>query len=117
MACTKVHHSTSCKAPKKQLATKAARKSAPTTGGVKKPHTLERWLSVKSDNIKSFQRLVRLFVKSLRTSRRTCVSRATPCWRYRRRRRPILLGCFEETNLCAIHAKSVTIMPKDYSTC
>ena len=26
------------KAPRKHLATKAARKSAPTTGGVKKPH-------------------------------------------------------------------------------
>ncbi|PRQ18115.1 putative transcription factor Hap3/NF-YB family [Rosa chinensis] len=67
MAHTEVHHSTSCKAPRKQLATKAARKWAPTTGGVRKLHTLERWLSVKSDNIKSFQ--------------------------------------------------SVTIMPKDYSTC
>jgi hypothetical protein len=30
--------STGGKAPRKQLATKAARKSAPTTGGVKKPH-------------------------------------------------------------------------------
>ncbi len=26
------------KAPRKQLATKAARKSAPATGGIKKPH-------------------------------------------------------------------------------
>ncbi|CAI8612919.1 unnamed protein product [Vicia faba] len=30
--------STDGKAPRKQLATKAARKSAPATGGVKKPH-------------------------------------------------------------------------------
>lgn len=30
--------STGGKAPRKQLATKAARKSAPTNGGVKKPH-------------------------------------------------------------------------------
>ena len=30
--------STGNKAPRKQLATKAARKSAPMTGGVKKPH-------------------------------------------------------------------------------
>ncbi|XP_060757034.1 histone H3.3 type 1-like [Neoarius graeffei] len=30
--------STGGKAPRKQLTTKAARKSAPTTGGVKKPH-------------------------------------------------------------------------------
>jgi hypothetical protein len=33
--------STGGKAPRKQLATKAARKSAPATGGVKKPH---RWV-------------------------------------------------------------------------
>jgi histone H3 len=30
--------STGGKAPRKQLATKAARKSAPATGGVKNPH-------------------------------------------------------------------------------
>jgi hypothetical protein len=30
--------STGGKAPRKQLATKAARKSAPASGGVKKPH-------------------------------------------------------------------------------
>uniref|UniRef100_A0A8C3DW20 Uncharacterized protein n=1 Tax=Corvus moneduloides TaxID=1196302 RepID=A0A8C3DW20_CORMO len=32
--------STGGKAPRKQLATKAARKSAPATGGVKKPHPI-----------------------------------------------------------------------------
>uniref|UniRef100_A0A803VDU5 Histone H2A/H2B/H3 domain-containing protein n=1 Tax=Ficedula albicollis TaxID=59894 RepID=A0A803VDU5_FICAL len=32
--------STGGKAPRKQLATKAARKSAPATGGVKKPYCL-----------------------------------------------------------------------------
>lgn len=36
--------STGGKAPRKQLATKAARKSAPSTGGVKKPHRY-RWLT------------------------------------------------------------------------
>lgn len=40
MARTKqtARHSTGGKAPRKNLATKAARKSAPTTGGVRKPH-------------------------------------------------------------------------------
>ena len=33
--------STGGKAPRKQLATKAARKSAPATGGVKKPHRFD----------------------------------------------------------------------------
>jgi hypothetical protein len=32
------HNSTGGAAPRKQLATKAARRSAPATGGVKKPH-------------------------------------------------------------------------------
>uniref|UniRef100_A0A8C5SXJ9 Histone H3 n=1 Tax=Laticauda laticaudata TaxID=8630 RepID=A0A8C5SXJ9_LATLA len=35
--------STGGKAPRKQLATKAARKSAPATGGVKKPHLFDSW--------------------------------------------------------------------------
>jgi len=36
--------STGGKAPRKQLATKAARKSAPATGGVKKPHRCACWV-------------------------------------------------------------------------
>merc|ERR1711865_832554 len=45
--------STGGKAPRKQLATKAARKSAPTAGGVKKPHryrpgTVVRVLKVRT---------------------------------------------------------------------
>uniref|UniRef100_A0A8C3PAU1 Uncharacterized protein n=1 Tax=Chrysemys picta bellii TaxID=8478 RepID=A0A8C3PAU1_CHRPI len=40
MVCTKqtACESTGGKEPRKQLATKAALKSTPTTGGVKKPH-------------------------------------------------------------------------------
>jgi histone H3 len=37
--------STGGKAPRKQLATKAARKSAPATGGVKKPHRKLKFLN------------------------------------------------------------------------
>ncbi len=33
--------STGGKAPRKQLATKAARKSAPSSGGIKKPHRFD----------------------------------------------------------------------------
>ena len=36
--CAFIHYTTSGKAPRKQLATKAARKTAQSTGGVKKPH-------------------------------------------------------------------------------
>ncbi|EGW00241.1 Putative histone H3-like [Cricetulus griseus] len=35
--------STSGKAPRKQLATKFARKSVPSTGGVKKTSSLQAW--------------------------------------------------------------------------
>merc|ERR1712224_1067294 len=47
--------STGGKAPRKQLATKAARKSAPATGGVKKPHRYRPGtvLSVKSEDTKN----------------------------------------------------------------
>ena len=40
MACVKqtARKSTGGKAPQKQLLTKAARKAAPATGGIKKPH-------------------------------------------------------------------------------
>uniref|UniRef100_A0A915DB02 Histone H3 n=1 Tax=Ditylenchus dipsaci TaxID=166011 RepID=A0A915DB02_9BILA len=47
--------STGGKAPRKQLATKAARKSAPATGGVKKPTDTVPvpWLSVRSEDTKN----------------------------------------------------------------
>lgn len=53
MAHTKqtAHKSSSNKAPRKQLATKATSKSVPSTGGVKKPPVL--WHPVKSDAIRS----------------------------------------------------------------
>lgn len=53
MAQTKqtAHKSSSDKAARKQLATKAASKSVPSTGGVKKPLIL--WHPVKSDTIRS----------------------------------------------------------------
>ena len=38
--------STGGKAPRKQLASKAARKAAPSTGGVKKPHRYKPGMSL-----------------------------------------------------------------------
>ncbi|KAG0437605.1 hypothetical protein HPB47_017357 [Ixodes persulcatus] len=49
--------STGGKAPRKQLATKAARKSAPATGGVKKPHRY-RPGTVALREIRRYQNLV-----------------------------------------------------------
>ena len=73
------HKSTGGKAPRKQLATKAARKSAPATGGVKKPHRyrpgtvdlheIHRYPKSAESLILllPFQRLVREIAQDLRT--------------------------------------------------
>ncbi|KAB0374956.1 hypothetical protein FD755_013448, partial [Muntiacus reevesi] len=64
--------STGGKAQRKQLATKAARKSAPSTGGVKKPH--HYWPSPKSTELLirklPFQRLVREISQDFKTDMR-----------------------------------------------
>nr|ABM68614.1 histone H3 [Aedes aegypti] len=41
-----------------------------------------------------------------------CDSRARPSWSCRKRM-AYLIGLFKITNLCAIHAKRVSIIPKD----
>ncbi|EMP31825.1 Histone H3 [Chelonia mydas] len=96
--------STGGKAPRKQLATKAARKSAPATGGVKKKSTelLIRKLP--------FQRLVREIAQDFKTDLRF---QSSAVMALQEASEAYLVGLFEDTNLCAIHAKRVTIMPKD----
>lgn len=114
--------STGGKAPRKQLATKAARKAAPATGGVKKPR---RWKpgTVALREIRKyqkstdllirklpFQRLVREIAQDFKSDLRfqgtalVALQEATEAY---------LVSLFEDTNLCAIHAKRVTIIPKD----
>jgi histone H3 len=110
------------KAPRKQLATKAARKSAPATGGVKKPHRyrpgtvalreIRRYQKSTELLIRKlpFQRLVREIAQDFKTDLRfqgsavLALQEATEAY---------LVGLFEDTNLAAIHAKRVTIQPKD----
>ena len=79
----------------KQLATKAARKSSPATGGVKKPHRY-RPGTVALREIRRYLRFQSSAVMALQEASEA-----------------YLVGLFEDTNLCAIHAKRVTIMPKD----
>ncbi|KAK2109294.1 histone H3.3C [Saguinus oedipus] len=114
--------STSNKAPRKQLATKATRKSVPSTGGVKKPHRY-RPGTVAVHEIRRyqkstellicklpFQRLVREIAQEFKTDLHFpsaaigALQEASEAY---------LVDLFEDTNLCAIHAKRVTIMPKD----
>ncbi|XP_028634778.1 histone H3.3-like [Grammomys surdaster] len=113
--------STGGKAPRKQLATKAARKSAPSTGGVKKPryrpgtvalHDIRRYQKSTELLIRklSFRRLVRETVQDFKTD--LCFQSAA-IGALQEASEAYLVGLFEDTNLCAIHAKHVTIMPKD----
>ena len=114
--------STGGKAPRKQLATKAARKAAPGTGGVKKPRRY-RPGTVALREIRAyqkstdllirklpFQRLVREIAGDYNTELRF---QSTAIGALQEASEAYLVGLFEDTNLCAIHAKRVTIMPKD----
>ncbi|XP_077552140.1 histone H3-like [Haemaphysalis longicornis] len=56
--------STGGKAPRKQLATKAARKSAPATGGVKKPHRY-RPGTVALREIRRYHKSTELLIRKL----------------------------------------------------
>jgi histone H3 len=56
--------STGGKAPRKQLATKAARKSAPATGGIKKPHRF-RPGTVALREIRRYQKSTELLIRKL----------------------------------------------------
>ncbi|XP_065081818.1 histone H3-like [Ochlerotatus camptorhynchus] len=114
--------STGGKAPRKQLATKAARKSAPATGGVKKPHRyrpgtvalreIRRYQKSTELLIRKlpFQRLVRDIAQDFKTDLRF---QSSAVMALQEASEAYLVGLFEDTNLCAIHAKRVTIMPKD----
>lgn len=114
--------SVGAKAPRKQLAIKAARKSAPVVGGLKKAHRF-RPGTVALREIRKyqkshdllirklpFQRLVRevsqQYKAGLRFQSSAILALQEACEAY-------LVGLFEDTNMCAIHAKRVTIMPKD----
>eukprot|EP00957_Ditylum_brightwellii_P056841 4309498-Ditylum_brightwellii.AAC.1 len=100
----------------------AARKSAPTAGGVKKPHRYRpgtvalreiRKYQKSTDLLirkAPFQRLVREIAQDFKTDLRF---QSTAVLALQEASEAYLVGLFEDTNLCAIHAKRVTIMPKD----
>jgi histone H3 len=115
------------KAPRKQLATKAARKSFPPTtppsdGGIKKPHRF-RPGTVALREIRKYQRSTDLLIKKLPFQRLVkeiaqdfftdLRFQSTAILALQEAAEAYLVGLFEDTNLCAIHAKRVTIQPKD----
>ena len=109
------------KAPRKQLATKAALKSG-YASGVKKPYRykpgtialreIRRYQKSTETLIRKlpFQRLVREIAQDFKTDLRFQSSAVVAL---QEASEAYLVGLFEDTNLCAIHAKRVTIMPKD----
>jgi histone H3 len=110
------------KAPRKQIGNKAARKSAPIQGGVKKPHRY-RPGTVALREIRKFQKSTDLLIRKLHFQRvvREIAQQFKSDLRFQSQAvlalqeacEAYLVGLFEDTNLCAIHAKRVTIMPKD----
>jgi histone H3 len=124
MARTKqtARQSTGGSAPRKALATKAARVSRPATGGVKKPHRFRpgtvalrqiRFFQKTTKSLipkLSFQRLVREVAQDFKSDLRfqshaiAALQEASETY---------LVSLFEDTQLCAIHAKRVTISDKD----
>ena len=114
--------STDGKAPKKQIVTKVARKTPPYSAGIKKPHRY-RPGTVALREIRRFQkstelligklpfqRLVREIAQDFKTDLRF---QTAAIGALQEASEAYLVGLFEDTNLCAIHAKRVTIMPKD----
>ncbi|KAJ4922686.1 hypothetical protein JOQ06_024371 [Pogonophryne albipinna] len=100
--------STGGKAPRKQLATKAARKSAPATGGVKKPHRyrpgtvalreIRRYQKSTELLIRKlpFQRLVREIAQDFKTDLRF---QSSAVMALQESSEAYLVGLFEDTNL------------------
>ncbi|XP_049849904.1 uncharacterized protein LOC126320454 [Schistocerca gregaria] len=124
MARTKqtARRSTGGKMPRKTHATKQARKNAIYGGGVKRPHRFRpgtvalreiRKFQKSTDLLirkLPFQRIVREIAQDFKTDLRfqgsaiSALQEASEAY---------LVDLFEDTNLCAIHAKRVTVMQKD----
>nr|KAJ0225723.1 hypothetical protein LSAT_V11C100003190 [Lactuca sativa] len=103
---------TACRS-KEATATKAARKSAPATGGVKKPHRF-RSGTVAPREIRKYQKSTELLIRKLPFQRLTDLRfQSSVVAALQEASEAYLVRLFEDTNLCAIHAKRVTIMPKD----
>lgn len=128
----------STKAPRKTIAIKSpftkdsskriAKKSATNrstpiaSGGIKKPHRFKSG-TVALREIRKYQKSTELLLRKLPFQRlvRDIASdyksdlrfQATAVLALQEAAESYLVGVFEDTNLCAIHAKRVTIMPKD----
>ncbi len=110
------------KAPRKALAKNAARKSTLITGGVKKTHRY-RPGTVALREIRQYQKSTQLLLRKLPFQRliRELSSdfmsdlriQASALLALQEASEAYLIGLFEDSNLCALHAERVTILPRD----
>jgi len=113
--------STGGKAPRKQLAGKIGRRPPPV-GSVKRPHRFRPGTRALMEIRKyqrstelvirraPFQRLVREIAQEFKTDLRF---QSTALMALQEATEAYAVGLFEDTNLCALHAKRITITPKD----
>ncbi|PRW60518.1 histone H3 [Chlorella sorokiniana] len=104
------------------LGPNTARKSAPSMGGVKKPYR-RRPGTLALREIHRYQASTHLLIRKLPFQRlvREIAQGIKPDFRFQssallalqEAAEAHLVGVFEDTNVCAIHAKRVTIMAKD----
>lgn len=119
--------------PAKKAAARAAGKQKPSEGGVKtvktgadrKPHRyrpgtvalreIRRYQKSTDLLIRKlpFQRLVREIALEFRGTQGAIRFQGTAIGALQTASESYLVSLFEDTNICAIHAKRVTIMPKD----
>uniref|UniRef100_A0A3Q3EXQ7 Histone H3-like n=1 Tax=Kryptolebias marmoratus TaxID=37003 RepID=A0A3Q3EXQ7_KRYMA len=114
--------STGGKTPRKQLATRAARRNTPVSGGEKKLHRY-RPVTVALREIHHYQKSTELLIWKLPFQRldweitqdfKTNLSfQSSAIMALQEASKAHLVGLFEDTNLYTIHAKRVIIMPKD----
>jgi len=111
---------------RKHMASKAAMQSPIHGGGIKKPHRYKPG-TVALREIRKYQKSTDLLMRKLpfqRLVREICSQMArNPQNGYRFQKEALyalqeaaevyLVNMFDDSNLCAIHAKRVTIMPKD----
>ena len=119
---TTARKSTSVKQPRKPLTSKSDAKKTLVTSSFKKPHRY-RPGTVALREIRKYQKTTDLLIRKLPFQRlvRDIASEVKADCRWQSQAvlalqeatEAYLVGLFEDTNLCAIHARRVTIMPKD----
>ena len=109
------------KKPRKQYS-KTAKKSVSKVGGIKRTHRF-RPGTVAAREIRRYQKSTELLIRKLPFQRlvKHLAHKVRPETRFQRSAvmalqessEMYLVGLFEDTNLCAVHGKRVTIMKRD----